>query len=389
MKVMFKKIIRILLVFVCLFFLTKPALAAEDQLVTLYLFWSKACPHCAKEKVFLNSLAQKYSQLIIKDIEITASQENIEIFRQVGQKLAADTSGVPFTVVGEHYFIGFLSDETTGKQIEQAVQCALADGCGDAVGDLLNTSPSVITLPLLGEIETKNFSLPVLTFVVALLDGFNPCAMWVLLFLISLLLGMKDRRRMWLLGITFIVASALVYFFFMAAWLNLFLFLGFVLWVRVLIGLVALAAGGYSLRDYWVNKSGLCKTAGSEKRQKIFARLRTITQKKQLLLALGGMILLAFAVNLIELVCSAGLPAIYTQILTLTKLPRWQYYLYLAFYIFIFMLDDLFVFFVAMTTLRMMGIQSKYSRWSRLIGGSLMLAIGILMLFKPEWLMFG
>ena len=249
--------------------------------------------------------------------------------------------------------------------------------------------PEKINLPIIGEIETRDFSLPVLTVLIAGLDGFNPCAMWVLLFLISLLLGMEDKKRMWILGTAFIVSSAFVYFLFMSAWLNLFLFLGFVLWVRVVIGLVALVAGGYNLKEYFTNKAGVCKVTSGKKRQKVFEKLKNIIYEKQFWLALVGIIILAFAVNLVELICSAGLPAVYTQILALTPMAKWQYYAYLGLYIFIFMLDDLLVFFVAMTTLQITGMTTKYTRVSHLIGGILMLVMGILLLFKPEWLMFG
>lgn len=193
---------------------------------------------------------------------------------------------------------------------------------------------------------------------------------------------------MWLLGITFIAVSALVYFLFLAAWLNLFLFLGFIVWVRLVVGLVALGAGGYFLKDYMVNKTAQCPVMGN-RRQKAMEKIRNIVKKKQLLLSLLGIVILAFAVNLVELICSAGLPAIYTKILSLSNLPTWQYYLYLLFYILIFMLDDLFIFFTAMITLRVVGLQSKYSRFSHLVGGFLMFVIGLLLLFKPEWLMFG
>jgi hypothetical protein len=250
--------------------------------------------------------------------------------------------------------------------------------------------PDKIKLPLFGEIEVKSFSLPILTVVIAGLDGFNPCAMWVLLFLISLLLGMKNRKRMWILGITFIAASASAYFLFLAAWLNLFLFLGFIFWVRIVVGLVACGGGIYHLREYWRNRKDGCKTVvSSERRKKIFAKLKELSSSQKFVVALGGIILIAFAVNLVELVCSAGLPAIYTNILTLSSLPKWQYYLYLILYIFVFMLDDLFVFFIAMITLRAVGISKKYSRFASLIGGIIILILGILLLFKPEWLMFG
>jgi hypothetical protein len=221
------------------------------------------------------------------------------------------------------------------------------------------------------------------------LDGFNPCAMWTLLFLISLLLGMENRKRMWILGTAFIVASASVYFLFMSAWLNLILFLGFVIWIRVLIGVFALAGGCYSIKEFIFNKDGGCKVAGDEKRRKIFERLKLSVQQNSLWFALGGIFVLAFAVNLVELICSAGLPAIYTQILALNEMAGWRYYFYILLYIFFFMLDDLFIFFVAMITLEMSGITTKYAKASRLIGGIVMLAIGLMLIFKPEWLMFG
>ena len=105
--------------------------------------------------------------------------------------------------------------------------------------------------------------------------------------------------------------------------------------------------------------------------------------------ALAGIIALAVAVNLVELLCSAGLPVVFTQILALNNLPTWQYYAYLILYIFIFILDDLIVFILAMLTLKMTGLGNKYARYSHLIGGAVMVIVGLLLIFKPEWLMFG
>ncbi len=246
-----------------------------------------------------------------------------------------------------------------------------------------------LTIPILGTIQTANLSLPALSVVIGLIDGFNPCAMWTLLFLISLLLGMKNKKRMWTLGITFIVASAFVYFLFLSAWLNFFLILGFVFWIRITIGLFAIGVGIYNLREYQKNKDGTCKTSDDEKRRKTLDKLKGITHERKFILALGGIILLAFAVNLIELVCSAGLPAIFTQILSISNLSPGQHYSYILIYIFFFMVDDIVVFAIAMITLQAVGIQSKYARLSRLIGGIIMLIIGVLLLFKPEILMFG
>lgn len=390
----------LLFIFFLFLIFARPAAAAEP--VKAYLFYGEGCPHCAKESQFLDQLETKYPNFIVTEFEVYYHQDNSLLLQKVGKTLNASTGGVPFLVIGDKSFIGF-GEGISEREIENRVIECSRTVCRDVVSSLLGQAvaspqavsplpseePKLINLPFVGQKDVSKFSLPLLTLILAALDGFNPCAMWTLLFLIGLLLGMKNKTRMWLLGIAFIMASALVYFLFLAAWLNLFLFLGLVVWVRVVIGLVALASGGYYLRDYWVNRNGACSVTGGAKRQRVFARLKEITQNQNFLLALFGIILLAFAVNLVELVCSAGLPAVYTQILSLADLPRWQHYLYLLGYILIFMLDDLLIFFTAMVTLRVVGVQGQYSRASRLIGGLLMLVIGLLLVFKPEWLMFG
>jgi MFS family permease len=304
--------------------------------------------------------------------------------------------------MGDQAISGYYNDETTGALIERIISdCLFKTDCPDLVGEFIPVEksnsadqkwqkiPEKIKVPFLGELSIKNLSLPILTVIIAGIDGFNPCAMWVLVFLISFLIGVKDKKRRWILGSVFIAASAVVYFLFMSAWLNLFLFLGFVFWVRIVIGLVALISGGYSLREFFVNKEAVCKIASGETKQKLFKKLKDVVEKRRLLLALIGIIAIAFAVNLIELACSAGLPAVYTQILTLSRLFQWQYYLYLLFYIFIFMLDDLIVFFAAMLTLQLVGAATKYTRISRLIGGIILLIVGLLLILRPEFLMFG
>ncbi|OIO51382.1 MAG: hypothetical protein AUJ19_04550 [Parcubacteria group bacterium CG1_02_58_44] len=254
---------------------------------------------------------------------------------------------------------------------------------------MLQGLPEEVHFPVVGTISLKNISLPLLTIVLALLDGFNPCAMWVLLFLLSLLVGMPDRRRAWILGVSFIAASSLVYFLFLTAWLHVFLFLGFVFWIRLAVGVVAVVAGAYYLYDFTVSKRGGCHVVSDGLRDRIFCRARAAVSQSSLLLGVVGIVALAFAVNLVELVCSAGLPAVYTHILAGSHLASWQHYSYLAFYILIFMIDDIFVFLVAMVFLQLTGIQHKYTRYTRLVGGILMLAIGLLLFFRPEWLTFG
>ena len=394
---------------------------AQEEKVNIYFFYGDGCPHCAKEEKFLDKLENNDKNINIYRYETWHNRENASLLADIAKKLDLDVRGVPFTIVGDRTVSGYYNDEITGKKIENIIYDIRKNGCVDVVSSLISQdnnqcvhgcdqgdseclhdcgcsqdkllsddiAPDKVNIPFIGEIETKSVSLPLFTFLIAATDGFNPCAMWVLLFLISLLIGTKDRMRMWVLGSTFIFASGLVYFLFLAAWLNLFLFIGFISIIRIVIGVVALASGGYHLYDFWKNRDGGCHVTEDEKRKKIFNKIRVLLINKNFWVSFLGIIVLAGAVNLVELVCSAGLPAVYTQVLSLANLPSWQYYMYLLFYIFIFMLDDLLIFIIAMTTLKMKAISSRYTRWSGLIGGIVIFILGILLIFKPGWIMFG
>jgi thiol-disulfide isomerase/thioredoxin len=369
--------------------------------VNLYFFWGQGCPHCLKEKQLLEKLEKKYADLRIHRLEVSGDRQNLELLQQVGRRLQVEITGVPFTVVGRDYFVGWQADATSGAALEAAVQKNLENPGLDVVAAFLTAKPPIlpppgnnviperIKVPLLGEVETRALSLGLVTVLIGALDGFNPCAMWVLILLLGFLLGMENNKKRWILGSTFVAASALVYFLIMVAWLNLFLLLGFLFWVRLGIALVALGAGYYNLQEYFTNPAGVCKVSTGSRGQKIFCRLQDFIKKENFWLALGGIILLAFAVNVVELICSAGFPVVYLQILSLTPLAKWQYYAYILLYILIFMLDDLIVFFAAMITFQVTGMSSKYKRVSHLVGGALMLLLGFLLIFKPEALMFG
>ncbi|MFA6410919.1 MAG: hypothetical protein WCW26_05105, partial [Candidatus Buchananbacteria bacterium] len=235
----------------------------------------------------------------------------------------------------------------------------------------------------------NSWSLPVLTLVIAGLDSFNPCAMWVLLFLISLLFGMKDRKKMLILGLAFLFGSAFSYFLFLTAWLNLFLFLGFIYFIRTAVGIFAIVSGTFYLREWYKTRDGGCHVTNDQQRKKIMNKMRQIISQNSFWLALFGIMALAFVVNLIELVCSAGLPAIYTQVLALAKLNPVYYYFYLLLYVLIYILPSLIVFVLAMTTFKAIGFSTKYARWANFAGGVIILLLGILLIFRPGWIMFG
>ena len=376
-----------------------------QQAVSVYAFVSEGCPHCEKSVDFLRREAAPLPGVQLHVLELTRSAENRNLFAAAMARLGAGRIGVPTVLIGSHHVVGYYDDATTGAEYLQLIEDCRQRHCADPLAALVaglpapeaaspaappaaRPVPEHIRVPLLGDVQPRQLSLPALTVLLAALDGFNPCAMWTLVFLIGLLLGMRDRSRMWVLGSTFIAASAFVYFLFLAAWLNLLLFLGAAAWTRVAIGLVALAGGAHFIRQYFVNREALCKVTAPARRKRVFERLRELASERDFLLALAGIVALAFAVNLVEAVCSAGIPAVYSQVLAMNELPRWQHYAYLGLYILVFMADDLVVFVAAMKTLQITGLSGKYTRASSLVGGTLLLALGALLLLRPDLLMF-
>lgn len=245
-------------------------------------------------------------------------------------------------------------------------------------------------VPILGEFNAKTVSLPLLSMIMGAVDGFNPCAMWILIFLITMLFNMKDRRKMWILGLTFITTSGLIYLLFMMSWLNLATFLTKIPYIRLLISIFSVIFGMINIYRYLnaLDKDVGCDITNQKQRNKIMERIKKIITEKKFILSLLGIIILAVSVNILELLCSLGLPVIFTQVLAINNLTTFQYAIYIFIYILFFLIDDILIFFIAMKTLNIKGISNKYTKYSHLIGGIIMLILGLLMALKPEWLMF-
>lgn len=251
------------------------------------------------------------------------------------------------------------------------------------------TEEGTIHVPFFGDLQVSHLGLPLFTFLVGLVDGFNPCAMWVLVFLLSVLVNLKSRSRILLVAGTFVVVSGLAYFAFMAAWLNVFMLIGFARPVQIGLGLMAVLIGAVNIKDFFWFRKGITFSIPDSKKPGIYARVRQIIAAKYMTAALAGAVVLAVVVNIIELMCTAGLPALYTQILTSQQLSVWGNYSYLALYIAAYMLDDTLLVGIIVVTLSRRRLQEDEGRWLKLISGAVILGLGVMMIFCPEWLHFG
>ena len=298
------------------------------------------------------------------------------MYESVKEKMKSKTTGVPFTVVGKYYYIGF--SETTASNIENKIK-EYAE---------LDNNPNHVKIPLLGEINMKTVSIPLVAVVLGFIDGFNPCAMWILLFLINMFIGQKDKKKSWILGLTFLIISATIYFLSMLG-MNIVLSVIAVNWLQIAIAIFILIAGILNLRKYLRTRKEEegCTVVDDKKRKKLITKVRKIMNENSFLLSLIGIAILAASVNLIELACSLGFPMIFTEILTINHVEGIVRILYLLIYVFFYMIDDLFVFTISMITLEATGITNKYNKLCTLVSAIIMIIMGILLLLKPEWLM--
>lgn len=338
----------------------------------LHVFFLPDCPHCHKAIEFLKTRPEV--DFVLHDVTTAGNEALLLAFAQQ-HGIPEEHLGVPLFVRGTHYMIGFDSAETTGRQI-------LAFTADESPIARPDASPSRISLPLLGEIDPSRYSLPVLTALMGLSDGFNPCAMWVLVYLISLIAGLQDQRKIWWLVGTFVSASGILYFLFMTAWLNTFLILGYIRPLTHLVALLAIGFGVNHLYELAVARGVIaCEIGDAEYRQRTMKWMRDIVSAP---IGLGSLVLvvgLAFAVNSIEFVCSAALPAIYTHVLALTVLSTGAYYAYIALYVAFFMLDDFVVFGFAAFAVQKM-IDTRYAALSRSVGGAILIGLGVWMLAR-------
>lgn len=380
---------------------------ASNNIINVYVFYGRECPRCAELEEALDEIKEDYPNLKIHRYEVWYSAKNRSLMSDAASLLDTKASNVPFTIIGTRSFLGYSSFATKGElkytiKIYSKV-ASYKDPVGEMLGIVKNSGTltyeditkasddglsHVLEVPFVGPVAAKDLSLPIISILIGAIDGFNPCAMWVLLFLISVLIGMKDRKRMWLIGSIFIFSSALIYLLFMLLWLNVINFIGSLWWFKLIIAVIALIGAFLNIRSFVKSKETGCTVVDETKRKNIFAKIKKIATAKNLSLSIIGVIVLAITVNFIEVSCSAGLPVIFMGILSMNNLTVLEYALYIFLYILFFLIDDLIIFIISMITLKLTGISNKYAKYSHLIGGIIMLVIGLLLIFQPEWLSF-
>lgn len=403
-----KKIAKLIFIIISIIFISTNVNAKETDNLTLYVFKGDGCPHCKAEMDYLDTIKDKYTNLEIKEYEVWYDDDNASLLTKVESYFNIKRSGVPTTIIGNTVIQGYQNESSTGKKIERAINFYEENDYKDIVKEIKagiaikNTKKpdkfqeeetkldkeTSVKAPIVGNVNLKDVSLLTSAVILGSIDGFNPCAMWILLFLISALIGMKDRKRMWTLGLTFLITSGLVYMLIMLSWISIAVKITTVVWIRNIIAIIALIGAILNLKSVIKSKNSGCEIVDSKKRKNIFSKIKKFTSEKSFILAFFGIIGLAISVNLVELACSAGLPLIFTELLAINNVSGFIKFIYIGIYIIFFLIDDIIVFTISMYTMKATGISTKYGKYSHLIGGLIMLLIGLLLIIKPEWLMF-
>lgn len=368
---------------------TVPPVAAEPAKPVIEIYVSPGCPHCAEALEFLHQLSHEQADLQLSVFDIQHDAEALSRLKQLSRQAGIPQAGVPSLWVGQQLIVGFDNATTTGARIRAALagstlQAGADERASCPLSDETMCRPddeNSILIPLLDQkVSIESIGLPLFTIVIGLLDGLNPCSMWVLILMISLLAPLGDQRRMLAIAGTFVAIEGVAYFAFMAAWLNLFLLIGLSRTSEIIIAVFAIVAGCLNLKDFVAFGRGPTLSIPAAAKPGIYARLRTILQTERLWPALLGTALLALLVQLVELLCTSGFPALYTRLLTLRQLDTPSYYGYLLLYNLMYMLDDVVVLGIGVLTLSQRRMQEKEGRLLKLLAGLVMLSLGLYLL---------
>lgn len=358
--------------------------------VQLYFFWSLTCPHCTAAHPYVAAIPVTRPWVALHELELSNNPGNARRFQEiVEQSGMEEVAGVPaFLFCGEMHF-GWESDATTGAQLRErldACHARILSGRPVATESIpaVTTAGETINVPFVGSVDTTSLSLPALTLVLAGLDAFNPCAFFVLLFLLSMMTHQKNRSRMLAIGGIFVTVSGLMYFAFMAAWLNIFQIFGHLPWVTLAAGVLAVLVGAVNVKDFFWLEKGITLSISEAKKPDIFRRTRAILTADRLPAILAATVLLAVAANFYELLCTAGFPMVYTRILTLADLSSPARYAWLAAYNLVYVVPLAAIVVVFARTLGARKLTEREGRLLKLMSGMMMLELGVLLLAAPK-----
>jgi len=361
------------------------AFSISAKEVEIDFFFSPTCPHCAREEKFLDELENKYPDIKINRY-LVSGKENVDLLKEYYKKYDVSKSYygmVPATFTNDKYFIGF--SEKIGENIEECILKCKQGEMLEGGFSIFNLEES-IDLPIIGSINIKNFSLPVLAIVLGVLDGFNICSLGALVLILGLVLAIKSKKKTLLFGGLFIVTTALVYGLLIVVWYQIFsLFTPYMRLMQIFIGLLGIGGGIFFLKQFLkFRKYGpTCEVATGEGIiTKFSSKFKdSIRNSTNTLLVAGSILVFAGIITIIEFPCSAVIPVAFAGVLAQAGLSTFQYLLYISIFLVFYMLDEIIVFLIAFFTMKLWLASSKVITWITLAEAIILFALGIYYIF--------
>ena len=404
-----QRILKQLPLLIVSFILLIPLAFAEDELPNaafeIEMFDRLECKHCQDAHAFFEDLGEERDDFVVNYYDISV-EENRELWDTVTE-LEGIPKVTPIILIGDTILEGFDRPSTTGVMIESLLDSMTEDYSFEEIIEMGGTGnvqsihggtcegdetcspdayqPLLVNIPLLGTRDVKQYSLPVMSFVLGFIDGFNPCAMWVLVTFLIVLMQVGNRKRMWQIAGLFILAEAIMYYLILNVWFGVWDFIGLDRIVTPIVGILAMGGGLFFLWEGW-KYDGTCVVTNTKQRRTIREKIKDLAAGELTLVTILGVLGLALSVNIIEFACSVGIPQAFTKVLEINGLGFLESQLYMAIYILFYMIDDLIVFGIALYSFEKIGMTTKYSKITNIIGGILMLLLGTLLVFAPELL---
>ncbi len=364
------------------------------NVVHLYFFNGDGCPHCADEKIFLKEMEEEYgAQLEIHSYEVWYSPENAETFETFAKAFNFEPTGVPITFIGDQYWTGF--GATTREALTQAIADGVKNGVIDAQQIVNGETPAIATidgsatggikLPFVGQVDLSGKSIWVSTILIGIVDGVNPCSLWVLTMLLAMIVRTANRKKTLIIGFVFLTVTSLIYALFIGGVFSVLSYVSFIKWIQAAVAVITLIMGLINFKDYFFFKEGISLTIDEKHKPGIYERIRNVMNHSDNLWAMiGATILLGIGVSLVEFSCTAAFPVVWSSLVVNADVSTVTFIILLILYMVLYQLDELVIFGIAVFTMRSNRLQEKHGQILKLFSGTLMVVLSFVMLVKPS-----
>ena len=372
-----------------------------DEVVNLYFFRGEGCSHCAEEEPFLQHLVNDVYQnrLIVHEYEVWYDEENAKLADQFAKAYGGEMSGVPMTFIGTHFVTGF--NESHQQEFIDYIEEELAAGPVDpkkiADGELTveqvlesreqkknEPQRTVINVPLIGEVDLQNKSLLLTTTIIGLVDGVNPCSLWVLTMLLAMVIHTDSRKKTLIIGFVYLFVTAAIYALFILGVFSLLSYVRYMRWIQIVVACITLVLGIINLKDYFFFKQGVSLTIDDEKKPGLYKKMRNVLKNTDNTWAMiGATVVLSAGVSLVEFSCTAAFPVIWSNILAAHNVKGVEFALHLLLYMLLYQLDEIIIFLVVVVTMKSKKMEEKHGQVLKLFSGCLMIVLSAVMIISP------